>query len=382
MTVDSAVRPDSLESVAPEGRGMAVAWADGTRFTFHPLWLRERAPEPETLDPRTGQRKLEAAFLPADLAVEAARREGGDAIEVAFSDGASARFEAAELRRALAPRGQIDLLGDKQLWDASLGAFPRYALGDLRQDGPLLGLLDDLARLGCVLIEDVPPEKNGILEFMGLIGNIKLTNWGGVEDVKVDANAFDLTLTNRGLEPHVDNPYRFSTIGYVVLHCLENSFEGGESTIVDGFAVAERLRAEDPEAFEALATTPVYFRYQDETTVLDNLRTLVGLDAQGRVERVAWSNRTEFVDVRPAEELERYYRARRRFAELIYSEAMTVTFKLQPGQAFILDNYRVLHGRKPFELAGGGNRHMRQGYFDRDMVSSRQKVLRRRLGQG
>lgn len=370
------MHPASLQSVAVEDGALAVAWADGTRFAFHPIWLRERAPEAETLDARTGQRKLEAAFLPLDLTVDRARR-AGEAIEVGFSDGGAARFEAAALRRALAPRAQVDLLGDKQLWDGTLGGFPCYRLGDLKQGRPLLGLLDDLARFGCVLIEEVPPEKNGILEFMGLIGNIKLTNWGGVEDVKVDADAFDLTLTNRGLEPHVDNPYRFSTIGYVVLHCLENSFEGGDSTIVDGFAVAERLRREDPAAFEVLATTPVYFRYEDETTLLDNVRSLIGLDAEGRVERVAWSNRTEFVDARPAAELARYYAARQRFAELLYGEEMTVTFKLQPGQAFILDNYRVLHGRRPFELAGGGNRHMRQGYFDRDMVSSRQKVLRR-----
>lgn len=371
------LHPSALQTVAVEDRGLAVTWADGTRFRFHPIWLRERAPTEETLDPRTGQRKLEAAFLPLDLSVTAAERQGDAGVAVHFSDGAVARFAGSDLRQALSPRDQVDLIGDKQLWDASLGGFPRHDLAALKQDTGLLALLDDLARLGCVLIEGVPPEKNGILEFMGLIGNIKLTNWGGVEDVKVDADAFDLTLTNRGLEPHVDNPYRFSTIGYVVLHCLENSFDGGESTIVDGFAVAERLRAEDPEAFEALATTPVYFRYQDETTVLDNLRTLIGLGAEGRVERVAWSNRTEFVDLRAPEELERYYRARRRFAELIYSDAMTVQFKLQPGQAFILDNYRVLHGRKPFELTGAGNRHMRQGYFDRDMVSSRQKVLRR-----
>ena len=374
--------PAAIQSVAVEPRGLAVTWADGRSFTFHPIWLRERAPLEDTLDPRTGQRKLEAAFLPLELSVLAARRRGDATVEVGFSDGTVARFAGPELRRAVAEPPQLDLLGQKQLWDASLGGFPRYRLDEVRREEGLLGLLDDLARLGCVLVEEVPPEKNGILEFMGLIGNIKLTNWGGVEDVKVDADAFDLTLTNRGLEPHVDNPYRSSTIGYVVLHCLANSFEGGESGIVDGFAVAERLRQEDPAAFEALAATPVTFRYQDETTLLENRCPLIRLDEAGQVERVAWSNRTEFADARSSEELALYYRARRRLAELIYSDEMTVRFKLQPGQAFILDNYRVLHSRQPFELSGGGNRHMRQGYFDRDMVSSRQKVLRRALAGG
>src|SRR5690606_24259308 len=120
-------------------------------------------------------------------------------------------------------------------------------------------------------------------EFANLIGNIKLTNWGGVEDIKVSMNAFDLSLTGRGLEPHVDNPYRFSTIGYVLLHCLENSCEGGESTVVDGFAVAERIRQRHPEAFKALTSTSVYFRYEDDNAILENYRPLIAVDDHGDI---------------------------------------------------------------------------------------------------
>ena len=40
--------------------------------------------------------------------------------------------------------------------------------------------------------------------------------------------------------------------------------EGGESTYVDGFAVAERLRTEDPEAFEFFTKTPITYQYVDD----------------------------------------------------------------------------------------------------------------------
>ena len=43
-----------------------------------------------------------------------------------------------------------------------------------------------------------------------------------------------------------------------------------------------------------------------------------------------------------------YYAAYRRFAELIEDPAMEVTFKLKPGELFIVDNTRVLHARKSF----------------------------------
>ena len=44
----------------------------------------------------------------------------------------------------------------------------------------------------------------------------------------------------------------------------------------------------------------------------------------------------------------------------------------------IMDNYRLLHGRRAFELAGGV-RHLRQGYVDRDSTASRRLVLRQQL---
>lgn len=48
------------------------------------------------------------------------------------------------------------------------------------------------------------------------------------------------------------------------------------------------------------------------------------------------------------------------------------------GEAYVVDNYRLLHGRTEIDLATG-SRHLRQCYMDRDIVSSRQEVLRRRF---
>lgn len=59
-------------------------------------------------------------------------------------------------------------------------------------------------------------------------------------------------------------------------------------------------------------------------------------------------------------------------------DEMMLRFKLAPGEAYVIDNYRLLHGRTAIVLTTG-RRHLRQCYMDRDIVSSRQKVLRRRL---
>ena len=58
--------------------------------------------------------------------------------------------------------------------------------------------------------------------------------------------------TARGLENHTDLPYFEIPPGYQFLHCLVNDAEGGDSSAVDGFAVAEYVKKNDPETFELL----------------------------------------------------------------------------------------------------------------------------------
>jgi gamma-butyrobetaine dioxygenase len=44
-----------------------------------------------------------------------------------------------------------------------------------------------------------------------------------------------------------------------MLHCIEQSSEGGENEFSDGFHVAEQLRKDDPETFRILSKTLVGF---------------------------------------------------------------------------------------------------------------------------
>ncbi len=53
---------------------------------------------------------------------------------------------------------------------------------------------------------------------------------------------------------------------------------------------------------------------------------------------------------------------------------MTVGFRLAPGDLFIVDNRRVLHGRRGF---GGGRRHLQGTYADADSLTSTLRVLER-----
>ncbi|MGO2131890.1 MAG: 2-trimethylaminoethylphosphonate dioxygenase [Halomonas sp.] len=336
------------------------------------LWLREHSPASDTLDPLTGQRLIEAAELPLDLRIAQAKADGKQ-LSVQFSDGHQAVFDLDALLQASSVKAE------KPLWDASLKQTPQADFNAaLSDDSALLGMLDGLHRYGFVLVSNVPASEDGMQTLIERVGPLRRTNWGGIADVKSVANAYDLTMTQRGLEPHTDNPYRDPIPGYIWLHCLTNAADGGDSTLVDGYRAAQLLHERNPAAFDILTRVWPTFRYQDATTHLESEGPLIELNSRGETVRVRYSNRTERVPALPADELEAYYAARREFYALITGDELTLHLKLNPGEMLVMDNYRLFHGRTAFQLEGG-IRHMRQGYVDRDSTASRRRVLRAQL---
>ena len=341
---------------------------------LHPLWLRERSPSDEVTDPQTGQRLLDSWSLPLDLAVTEVR-EDGENLEIIFSDGHVAPYTLASLTAQL--RREPDERDDIVLWGGSLNDIPEIDWNQAAEDdATLYEMLEQLRRYAFVLVRNVPAEMDGVGNVVERIGPMRRTNWGGIADVKAIANAYDLTMTTRTLEPHTDNPYREPVPGYIFLHCLINNADGGDSTITDGFRVAEELREKAPEAFEALTQVRPDFTYVDDDTVLENSGPLIELDPQGRVRQVRLSNRTDSVAALDADFLDQYYRARRTLTDTVNDPAFQLQFKLGPGDLLIMDNYRLYHGRLGYR-PGTGDRHMRQCYMDRDSVGSRRKVLAR-----
>jgi len=63
-----------------------------------------------------------------------------------------------------------------------------------------------------------------------------------------------------------------------------------------------------------------------------------------------------------------YYKAYRKFSSIIDDPKMAVSFKLNPGDCFIVDNTRVLHARTAY--SGSGSRWLQGCYADKDGLLS------------
>ncbi|MGD9704154.1 MAG: TauD/TfdA family dioxygenase [Acidimicrobiia bacterium] len=357
------VRRDSGPPVVAIERG-------GELVPLPALWLRERSQDPSQVDLVSAQRLVDPHRFPIDLEVVDAHLEGTTA-HVAFSDGHAAAFDRDALLRSAI--GQ-DLCPPVRPWRADLSPLPVHDWRAMVEDGPFLAALGDFLELGFVVLQQTPTEPGTVLDVAARFGFVRETNFGRLFDVRSYPDSNDLAYRPIPLGPHTDNPYRSPVPGIQLLHCLVNDTSGGLSTLVDGIAVTEALRAEDPEASELLATLPVRFRFRDADTELVSWQPVIAVDARGVTTGLRYSPRLDEMPVMDVASTRRYQAARRRLGELLVQPEYEVRFRLQPGELMMFDNDRVLHGRTGFDPQEG-MRHLQGCYIDHDAPRSRYRVL-------
>jgi gamma-butyrobetaine dioxygenase len=226
--------------------------------------------------------------------------------------------------------------------------------------------------LGFAILTAGPTKPGTVTRAAELFGFVRETNYGRLFDVRSVVNPTNLAYTGLGLGAHTDNPYRDPTPTLQLLHCLSSSAGGGENTLVDAFRVAEEL---NDEQFALLARYPLRFRFADHATELEAETPVISLDARGDICAVHYNTRSTAPFRVPEGVLEAYYDAYRAFGRMLEDERFRIRFKLEPGDLFIVDNLRVLHGRTGYSDAG--ERHLQGCYADRDGLRSKLAVLSR-----
>jgi gamma-butyrobetaine dioxygenase len=357
---------------------ISIELSKGNRFPIHPLWLRERCQDAKSLDLRTGQRLEDPSDLDLQLGLTSVTEVEPGRYRIRFTDGHEADFLAHEiLAEAALPPGDHDCPAAR-LWDGTLSDMRRAAWTDTPTDELKAAWLTRFLELGFIIFTGVPTESKTVLQAASAFGFVRDTNFGACFDVRSVPDANDLAYTSIFLDPHTDNPYRSPVPGVQLLHCLVNETSGGLSTLVDGFAAAETLRAQDPDAFGILARTPIRFRFRDTDTELVRSAPLIELDGAWHVEAVNFSPRLDYVPLLRPQELAAYFSARKAFDHLLRSPQFEIRFLLESGDLMMMDNRRLLHGRTAFDPREG-LRHLQGCYIDLDGPRSQYRVLRRRL---
>jgi predicted HD phosphohydrolase/alpha-ketoglutarate-dependent taurine dioxygenase len=281
-----------------------------------------------------------------------------------------------------------------------------------------------LLSTGIVLVRDAPQQSGECANMATILGTLRTTEWGADFNVRTkpdtqqqEASAgkvkpkYDLAYTPRRLGMHTDNPYRYPTPDFQLLHAIKqcSCYEDPDkpaweisapcpecqvmNNFVDGFAVLQRMADETPDLFDALTDTPVRFENDggDAGSALWHVSPIVELKAEYRnpgdgprcrgaacVLAIRFSAKSGGYSPAPgtAAEMDIFFQARRRFSELVHDAEMGFAMQLRPGDIIVFDNKRLLHSRSAV-AASDGERHVQGCYMDGDGVKVNHERLRR-----
>ena len=372
--------------------GELVLAVDGGELRYPAIWLRDNCPCADCADPLSGQKLHDITDLAPECAVTEVRQTDNSKMEEQYADNSK------KLTVLFEPDGHVGEFSVGWLLDNTLDGRAAGADGPRLWDGPgdldlaktswaayateareRERVLNAVAGDGFALLTGVPTEPGMVLSVAESFGFVRETNYGRLFDVRIEPAPGNLAFTSREILPHTDNPYRDPVPTLQLLHCLRVADEGGDTGLVDGFAAARALSAEDPAAYQTLTSTAVSFEYIDKAAELRTSQPLIQLGPGGpaanSVRAVRFNNRSIRAIRLPYQQVTAFYAAYRKWAELLARPERRLQLRLAPGDCLIFDNTRILHARTAFSVTG--SRHLQGCYADMDGLASTLAILRR-----
>ena len=371
--------------VINSGKAIILSRIDGSSLRYHSTWLRDNANDPQTRDKNNGQRLISILDIPVNTHIKSASLDKkGKNITLKFlPEKKQVKFSSSWLESHAYDKKQNNLKVwiDPNLKTWTKASFKRVPIINYKTAKSnkklFIRWLKSLNYYGFAKMTRCEKKSGTVIKIAKLFGYVRETNYGKWFDVKSKTNAVNLAYTNLGLQAHTDNPYRDPVPTIQILHCLKSSTKGGDSKVVDGFSAALRLKKENKKYFNLLTKYCSHFEFKGKKNVhLKSRFPMIVLSPDKKLTAVHFNNRSiaAIRDV-PFHDMLNYYKAYRKFSNIIDDPKMAVTFKLNPGDCFIVDNTRVLHARTAY--SGKGSRWLQGCYADKDglLSSIRTKAL-------
>jgi trimethyllysine dioxygenase len=358
---------------------LRLTWGDGSTSAYHWLWLRDHSHDPATLHPGTHQRLVATSALAERVVargVELSDGPDGNELRIRWDDDRVSvlpeRF-LAEHRSAQPPPDAPGGTGDAVLWDAATISDAAVTLPFeqvMDCDAGVGEWLDIIAGYGFGIITGTPADIESTRHLITRVGYVRETIFGGFWEFTDDLSRADTAYTNIELLAHTDGTYSHDAPGLQMLHCLHFDGTGGASTLVDGFAIAARIRLQHPEMFDVLANTPIPGEYLGDGVHLRAERPVLR-HHRGVLRQVSFNTADRAPLHMSPEELDALYPALVEFERHANHPDNIWEHVLEPGEALLFDNWRVLHGRRAYT----GRRHMCGAYVNQEDFESRRRVV-------
>jgi len=372
----------SISKVEINKNNLYVKWSDGEESNFNYFWLRDNCPSAHDKD--TNHRMFNILETSENLCAKEFKVNEDGKLVVKWSEGDhTSYYDPIWLREnCYTLKNKETYNSPYQLWDNSLEKNLKSITVDhdeiLNSEEGLLKWLELLHHKGIAIVKNAPIEKESAFPALNRISHTRQTFFNTPFEVINIPKPNNSAYTAHALRNHMDLPWFETPPGYQFLHCLVNSAEGGNSSSVDGFAVADYLRKNEKETFNTLVSVPLKFRDKDCTqqTVRNFHAPAISLTKNGDYNDIRFSVATmDTLDCHP-DIMDKVYEAHRRFGKLLHDDKFQIKFRLEPGDIFSFNNRRALHGRTAFD-PNSGHRHLQGYYMDRDEILGRLNFLKK-----
>ena len=367
-----------IQDIATGPRGITIDWDDGHVSEFHFSWLRDNCRCSDCWHPQAQERLFDALAITSELIPSAVRKDSEGTLIIDW-DGHESIYDPVWLRQhCYSASERARRLVAPTLWNSTLAANPPKVSYEsiMSGDAGLANWLKLISEYGFALMHGGPAMPGEIANVVQKIANLRATNYEPVYDVQSKPDPNSIAYTAVELKPHNDLTNRFASGVIQFLYCIESTATGGDSILVDGFSAAHEFRRRDADGFSLLTSTPLDFRFQDQTTDIQNKAPIIALDLEGNIFQIRY-NHALLGPLDVASELvEPIYAAYRTFTHIVRDPDFQLNLRLDPGDMMAFNNLRVLHGRGSFNPQSG-RRHLQGCYVDIEDFQSRLKVLQR-----
>jgi len=372
----------NISKVSQNGSGLDVEWSDGEKSNFNYLWLRDNCPTAHDKDSR--HRMFNILAVSTNIKAKEFKINDNGKLVIKWSEGNhTSCYDPKWLREnCYTLKNKQKYISPYKLWNNSLqntlGSISVEHDEIISSDQGLIKWLEILHYKGIAIVKNTPTKKESAFPALNRISHTRETFFKTPFEVINIPKPNNSAYSAHALRNHMDLPWFETPPGYQFLHCLINSAEGGDSSAVDGFAVADYLRKNEKEIFETLVSVPLKFRDKDYTQ--ESIRGFhapaISLTKDNDYNDIRFSVATmDALDCHP-DIMDKVYKAHHRFGNLLHDDRFQIKFRLNPGDIFSFNNRRVLHGRTAFD-PNSGHRHLQGYYIDRDEIIGRLNFLKK-----
>jgi hypothetical protein len=157
---------------------------------------------------------------------------------------------------------------------------------------------------------------------------------------------------------HTDSAHVATVPGFALMVMAKQAQSGGETVLLDVETLAQAARADDPALFTEMTELPVNMALPPGTGSHEPI-----LQKRGDRLSIRWN----YYRVVPGQgdRVDAFRERFHAFVARLASSTHAEVFRLEEGDALMLDDGGVLHGRRAFAADADGDRLMWKTYFER-----------------